>query len=199
MGATHAAGPTDAPGLSVWERAATCFHAWRAGDQAALDELVRALTPVLWHVVRAYGLSTAAAEDVIQNSWLALVRNGHQIAEPAAVGGWLLTTARRTAWRTRAADTRAIPVEEADLAPALPATAGAETVALDRISAGGLWAAVHTLDDRCQRLLRVVAFDDRPDYAGLARELGMPVGSIGPTRRRCLDKLRTALQKGDHQ
>lgn len=52
---------------------------------------------------------------------------------------------------------------------------------------------MQTLDERCQRLLRIVAFDDRPDYAGLAKDLNMPVGSIGPTRRRCLDKLRSSL------
>ncbi|MFZ1411608.1 MAG: sigma-70 family RNA polymerase sigma factor [Micropruina sp.] len=197
MAATHAAGPTDVPNRSVWERAAASFDDWRNGDQAALDELVRALTPVLWHVVRAYGLTPAATEDVIQTTWLALVRHGHQVNESAAVGGWLLTTARRTAWRAKSVDGRAIPVEDVDLAPSLPHTSAAESTAIEHLSASSLWQQVQQLDDRCQRLLRIVAFDDRPDYAGLASELGMPVGSIGPTRRRCLDKLRVALQKGD--
>ena len=58
-----------------------------------------------------------------------------------------------------------------------------------------LWRAVHTLDDRCRRLLRVVAFSVRPDYENLAVELDMPVGSIGPTRRRCLTKLKKLLQE----
>ena len=197
MAATHAAGPTDVPNRSVWERAAASFDDWRSGDQSALDELVRALTPVLWHVVRAYGLTPAATEDVVQTTWLALVRNGHQVTESAAVGGWLLTTARRTAWRSKSIDARAFPVEDVDLALALPPTSAAESTALDHLSTGLLWHQVQKLDARCQRLLRIVAFDDRPDYAGLAIELGMPVGSIGPTRRRCLDKLRVALQKGD--
>ncbi len=56
-----------------------------------------------------------------------------------------------------------------------------------------IWTAVGTLDERCRRLLRVVAFDDRPDYASIATDLEMPIGSIGPTRRRCLAKLRTEL------
>ncbi|QLQ16187.1 MAG: sigma-70 family RNA polymerase sigma factor [Micropruina sp.] len=181
---------------SVWERAAASFAAWRSGRQTALDDLVRALTPVLWHVVRAYGLTAAAAEDVVQSAFLTLVRNAQQISEPAAVGGWLLTTARRAAWRARTADAKTVTVDDVELAPRLASTPSAESVAVDRVSAADLWAWVGTLDERCQRLLRVVAFDDRPDYAGLASELGMPIGSIGPTRRRCLDKLRTALQEG---
>jgi DNA-directed RNA polymerase specialized sigma24 family protein len=56
-----------------------------------------------------------------------------------------------------------------------------------------LWSAVETLNERCQRLLRVVAFEDRPDYARLAQDLSMPIGSIGPTRNRCLAKLRALL------
>ncbi|WP_206601031.1 RNA polymerase sigma factor, partial [Brachyspira hyodysenteriae] len=66
------------------------------------------MTPVLWHTIRAYGLAQAAAEDAVQNTWLALVRNGHQVTESAAIGGWLLTTARRTAWRAKSSDTRAM-------------------------------------------------------------------------------------------
>jgi DNA-directed RNA polymerase specialized sigma24 family protein len=57
-----------------------------------------------------------------------------------------------------------------------------------------LWACVSQLSERCQRLLRIVAFEDRPDYAGIARDLSMPIGSIGPTRGRCLDKLKTLLR-----
>lgn len=56
-----------------------------------------------------------------------------------------------------------------------------------------LWSAVRRLAERCQRLLRVIAFEDRPDYARIAADLGMPVGSIGPTRNRCLAKLRALL------
>ena len=56
-----------------------------------------------------------------------------------------------------------------------------------------IWSCVSQLSERCQRLLRIVAFEDRPDYAGIARELSMPIGSIGPTRGRCLDKLKTLL------
>ncbi len=59
-----------------------------------------------------------------------------------------------------------------------------------------LWGAVASVDERCRKLLRVVAFMDRPDYQTLSTDLDMPVGSIGPTRARCLAKVRTALMKG---
>ncbi len=197
MAASDVTGHPDATEeASVWVRAAACFGRWQDGDSAALDELVRLMTPVLWHTVRAYGLSQAAAEDAVQNTWLALVRNGHQVAQAAAIGGWLLTTARRTAWRTKTADGKATAVEDTYLASGLPPTAAAETSALEELAGSALWEHVRALDERCQRLLRIVAFDDRPDYAGLAQNLGMPIGSIGPTRRRCLDKLRSSLEKG---
>ena len=196
MAASTVAENSDAAEASVWVRAAACFQRWQAGESAGLDELVRLMTPVLWHTVRAYGLSQAAAEDAVQNTWLALVRNGHQVAEPAAIGGWLLTTARRTAWRTKSTDGKTTAVEDTQLAAGLPPSVAAETSALEELSGSVLWEHVRALDERCQRLLRIVAFDDRPDYAGLAQNLGMPIGSIGPTRRRCLDKLRSSLEKG---
>ncbi|MFT3861186.1 RNA polymerase sigma factor [Micropruina sp.] len=196
MAASDVAGRSGAAETSVWVRAAACFGRWQGGDTAALDELVKLMTPVLWHTVRAYGLSQAAAEDAVQNTWLALVRNSHQVLEAVAIGGWLLTTARRTAWRAKSTDAKAFAVEDTQLAAALPHTAPAEASAMEQLASSALWQHVQTLDERCQRLLRIVAFDDRPDYAGLAQSLGMPIGSIGPTRRRCLDKLRSSLEKG---
>lgn len=196
MAASDVAGRSEASETSLWVKAAECFSRWRDGDSSALDELVTLMTPVLWHTVRAYGLSQMAAEDAVQNTWLALVRNGHQVAEAAAIGGWLLTTARRTAWRARSSDARTLAVEDTQLAAGLPSAQAAEASALEQLATSVLWEHVQTLDERCQRLLRIVAFDDRPDYAGLAKDLNMPIGSIGPTRRRCLDKLRTSLEKG---
>ena len=73
---------TERPG-EVWGQAASAFERWTAGDAVALDELVRLMTPVLWHVARAYRLPSEVAEDVVQNTWLALVRAGSSIQEPA--------------------------------------------------------------------------------------------------------------------
>lgn len=177
----------------VWAESADAFDRWIAGDPSALDDLVRVMTPVLWHVVRAYRLDAEAAEDVIQTTWLALVRRSSTILDTAAVGGWLTMTARREAWRVVKGTDRATPTDEEGLAAHLPRQRSAEIEVVEADRRTRLWGAVDGLPERCRRLLRVVAFENRPDYASLASELGMPIGSIGPTRGRCLAKLRVAL------
>ena len=195
MGAmTHAGAdaPTGAE-PTRWERAAALFARWRGGDARAMDELVRLMTPLLWHVVRAYGLDAALAEDVVQTTWLTLVRRHETITEPQAVSGWLTMCARREAWRVGKLHRRADAVETEHLEPHLPAQESAEQTAATDEQSRRLWLSVARLDDRCQRLLRVVAFEERPDYARIAKDLSMAVGSIGPTRQRCLGKLRNLL------
>ena len=178
---------------AVWSQAAGCFERWLDGDQDALEQLVAVMTPVLWHVVRAYRLETETAEDVVQHAWLALVRRRDTIRDARAVGGWLTVTARREAWRVAGAAHRELAIDDEAIELRVPAQRSAESEAITDLETGRLWAAVATLDERCQRLLRVVAFDARPDYQSLSHELDMPVGSIGPTRGRCLTKLRAAL------
>lgn len=184
---------TQQPVSARWARAAELFVAWRDGEGAALDELVRLLTPVLWQVARACGLDTQRAEDVVQSTWLTLVRKGGDVGDPTAVGAWLMTTTRRAAWRTAQAERRYAPTEDEVLHRRTDSAPGADGVAEQAEQADLLWRSVQRLDPRCQRLLRVIAFDDRPDYARISAELGMPVGSIGPTRGRCLAKLRGLL------
>lgn len=191
--ATPAGGAEQSSASSRWQRAAESFRAWRDGDARAMDELVRLMTPVLWHVVRAYGIDRTLAEDVVQTTWLRLVRGHERIQDASAVSAWLTVTARREAWRVGTAHGRVDAKEDIDLEPMLPVAASAEAEATASDEASRLWAAVHRLDERCRRLIRVVAFEERPDYKGLAEELGMPIGSIGPTRSRCLGKLRTLL------
>jgi RNA polymerase sigma factor (sigma-70 family) len=181
-------------GGPLWGAAADAFAAWRdRGDDEALDRLVRLLTPSLWHIVRAYGLSRAQAEDAVQTAWLAMIDRAGTIREPQAVGRWITTVARREAWRT----TRAVRQESPAEAFVVDGHAGLSpdpaTEVLLEGAARLLWRHVAELSERCRRLLRVIAFDDRPDYAALSGQLRMPVGSIGPTRGRCLDKLRQLL------
>lgn len=198
------------PAQSVWTNAAAHFRAWRDGDARAVDELVRELTPVLWQVVRAAGTTEEQARDVLQTVWLGLVRHPDAVRDPAAVGRWLVVSARREAWRVVAAERRATPVDPEDLRVPIeggaggaggaggdgwstPTAASAETTALERLSHDRLWDLVEALPARCQRLLRVAAFIDRPDYRSLAGELGLAVGSVGSIRRRCLDSLKASI------
>jgi len=177
-----------------WERATALFLRWRDGDGRAMDDLVRLMTPTLWHVVRAYGLDAALAQDVVQTTWLTLVRRHDTIADPRAISGWLTMCARREAWRVGKLQRRADPTDTDVLEARLPVHESAERTAVADDAARRLWQAVSGLDERCQRLLRIVAFEDRPDYARIAEDLAMPVGSIGPTRQRCLAKLRAVLE-----
>uniref|UniRef100_UPI000AC298B2 RNA polymerase sigma factor n=1 Tax=Nocardioides jensenii TaxID=1843 RepID=UPI000AC298B2 len=183
----------------IWEEAATCFRAWADGDtgEGGLSGLVRVMTPVLWHVVRSYRLPHELAEDVVQTTWLALVRRRDAIEDPVAIGGWLTTTARREAWRVSKQKNQAIPVEDEEITFRLPRQRSAESVAVEADEGDRLWHVVDGLPERCRRLLRIVAFENRPDYTRLAQTLDMPVGSIGPTRSRCLAKLRVALIQND--
>jgi RNA polymerase sigma factor (sigma-70 family) len=174
-------------------RAATLFQAFRAGDEAKMGELVALVTPILWHTVRAQRVDAQTAEDVVQTTWLSLVRNRESILDPRAVLQWLLVSARREAWRVVKGLDRVEPREfEADdvvtTADQLP-----EEQVLRGEGDSRLWLHIAELTDRCRELLRVIAFADRPDYAAVADALGMPVGSIGPTRGRCLAKLRQLL------
>jgi RNA polymerase sigma factor (sigma-70 family) len=196
QGDADAGGESAAPEQSRSQRAAGAFARWRAGDDRAMDDLVREMTPVLWHVARAYGVDSALAQDIVQTTWMTLLRRHESIADPHAVSAWLATCTRREAWRVRKLERRAEPTEHDDLEPRLPVGDSAEQLAARGDGVRRLWAAVRELDERCQRLLRVIAFDERPDYARIARDMAMPVGSIGPTRGRCLGKLRTLLERG---
>jgi RNA polymerase sigma factor (sigma-70 family) len=183
-------GPTS---TALYDVATDAFRRWRAGDETGLDDLVRVMTPVLWHVVRACGLDREATEDVVQNTWLTLVRSGDSVRDAQAITRWLCTAARREAWRVSKAATRTRPVEDDVLAARMPTESSPESEVVTLDDKAALWAAITRLPERCQRLLRIVAWEPRPDYSSVADTLGMPIGSIGPTRRRCLDKLRIEL------
>jgi RNA polymerase sigma factor (sigma-70 family) len=179
---------------SLAVRAGRLFTAYRSGEDAAMSDLVRTLTPILWHTVRSTRLDNAAAEDVLQTVWLSLVRHGDTILEPNAVLQWLIVSTKREAWRVSRVQDRVRP-EDVETTRASESDGAAE-VAEQVAGAQGddvLWRHVQQLPERCQTLLRVIAFAAKPDYAQIARALGMPVGSIGPTRGRCLAKLRLAL------
>jgi RNA polymerase sigma factor (sigma-70 family) len=179
---------------SLANRAGRLFSQYRAGDEDQMAELVKILTPILWHTARASRLDTAAAEDVLQTVWLTLVRKADTITEPRAVLQWMVVTTKREAWRVARTQARVRPTDlETEDALRSDDSESVEDAVLRATSDNRLWQHVEGLPERCRALLRVIAFADRPDYADLAQALGMPQGSIGPTRGRCLAKLRLAL------
>jgi RNA polymerase sigma factor (sigma-70 family) len=173
------------------ERLAESLERAQAGKAGAVDAIVRELNPLLWHVARAQGVPPSDVSDVVQNTWLELVARLDEIRSPRALTSWLVVTTKREAWRinrrrqtTEPSDTL---VDVGDQAPEL--VTDLITDERDRV----LWRTFQQLSQRCRQLLRVVAMVDRPDYADVGDALGMPHGSIGPTRGRCLAKLRTLL------
>ena len=163
-----------------------------AGDQRAWDALVGRYTSLLWAIARSYRLPTADAADVVQTTWLRLVEHLDQVADPDRLPGWLATTTRRECLRLlRRADREtatAALLDVPDDAPELDAgILGDERDA-------ALWRAFSQLDEFCQRLLRVLTADPAPSYSEVSGSLGIKIGSIGPTRARCLAKLRGLMR-----
>jgi RNA polymerase sigma factor (sigma-70 family) len=192
--------PSDTPTDTLASRAGTAFAGYQTGDRQRLSELVDLVTPLLWHTVRAQRVGHDQAEDVVQTTWLRLVHHADAIQDPRAVLAWLIVTAKRESWRVVKDARRAQPIPETDDSYDVPDTSmdGPESAALASVDGRVLWRHIESLSERCKSLLRVVAFSDRPDYATVAQALGMPVGSIGPTRGRCLAKLRLLLDTDPH-
>jgi RNA polymerase sigma factor (sigma-70 family) len=194
LGETMTAQPAHDDADSPWSVAADAFVAWRdEGRAEGLDRLVQVVTPTLWHMTRAYGLREEETKDVIQSTWQTLVTERASIREPRAVWRWITVTCRRLAAKTARRGRREEPVELKDLDRRTPDDVVPDSVVLRNDAADRLWRHVATLSERCRRLLRIIAFDIRPDYQALAAEMGMPVGSIGPNRGRCLKKLHQLL------
>jgi RNA polymerase sigma factor (sigma-70 family) len=172
---------------------AACLDRARAGDREALDEIVAQLNPLLWRVVRDQGLGAEEAADVVQTTWLEFLRRMEEIRSPQALAAWLVTAARREAWHVRGRARR----EVADPHPVLEGVPDPEPALDERLLTDerdrSLWRHFQQLTPRCRELLRIVAHVERPDYEAVAEALAMPRGSIGPTRGRCLAKLRELL------
>ncbi len=164
------------------------------GDQDAFDRLVACYTGLVWSVIRAHGLGDADAHDAFQTTWLRLVEHLDRIREPRAVGGWLATTSRYESLRLlRQADrTRPAPDETFDRLHAEDGAVDTELLVHERDTQ--LWAALDELGERCRTLLRVLMADPPPSYEEASAALDIPIGSIGPTRGRCLSQLREHLR-----
>jgi RNA polymerase sigma factor (sigma-70 family) len=163
-------------------------HRAAEGDQHAWNMLVEEFSGLVWATTCAYRLSAADAADVSQTTWLRLVENLKRLHDPARVGGWLATTARHECVRVLRHGSRVIPHDDLpDLVSESPAP-DATLLANERDDA--LWSAMAALPDRDRRLLRILMADPAPSYAEISAALQMPIGSIGPTRQRALQRLR---------
>jgi RNA polymerase sigma factor (sigma-70 family) len=163
----------------------------RDGDQRAWHALVERYAPLVWSICRRYRLGDDAG-DVAQSVWLALVGQLGTIRDPAALGGWLATTTRRECVRAVYA-ARRLPVagqvlDVANIPDGRAQTAEEELLAAERHAA--LREAFADLPAASRNLVALLLVDPPLPYAEISVRLGIPVGSIGPSRARCLDKLR---------
>ena len=170
------------------------------GDPVAWEEIVDRYAPLVWSICRRFQLSGQEIEDVAQNVWLLLVEHCGRLREPAALPGWLATTARRECLRVLTAaqkSERTVTKLDETLQFASDTVIGEEILAAERNAA---WrAAFAELPPRCQKMLAMLMTDPPYSYAEISAALNIPVGSIGPQRARCLDRLTAAVKKVDRQ
>jgi len=164
----------------------------RSGDRQAWDALVERYAPLIWSICRRHRLGRADADDVGQSVWLRLLNQLDRIREPAALPGWLATTTRRECLHVLSAAQGPHATSYALNVESLPdqraGTADQELLAAERHAA--LRAAFTQLPPNGQQLLALLTADPPTPYADISAQLGIPVGSIGPTRSRYLDKIR---------
>jgi RNA polymerase sigma factor (sigma-70 family) len=164
----------------------------RKGDQRAWDALVERYAPLIWSICRRHQLSDADAEDVGQSVWLQLVSHLDAVRDPAALPGWLATTTRRqcrrVGWAARGPHTSGQLLDAENIPDEQASPAEQELLAAERQAA--LLEAFTCLGPSCQQLMAMLLEDPPVPYAEISVILGIPVSSIGPTRGRCLEKLR---------
>jgi RNA polymerase sigma factor (sigma-70 family) len=201
--------PTQDPGASrsVPCRASRCapsdaelLDGCRAGDEDAWHRLVDRYARLVYSVPRRLGLAQDVVDDTFQETWAALFRRLHAIRHPEAIPQWLITTAKRVAVRNarrrKAAESFGSVERHRVQIERLEAT-GEEAHAdehADRVERELHVAhAFERLDPTCRELLAALVRNDAPTYAQIADRLGVPIGSIGPRRARCLHRLLELL------
>jgi RNA polymerase sigma factor (sigma-70 family) len=164
----------------------------RRGDQRAWDALVERYAPLLWSICRRHQLNDADTEDVGQSVWTQLVSHLGTVRDPAALPGWLATTTRRECLRVvyaaRGPRSSGMPLDAENIPDEQAKTAEQELLAAERQAA--LLEAFSCLGPSGQQLMAMLLKDPPMSYAEISAALGIPVSSIGPTRGRCLEKMR---------
>jgi len=168
-----------------------------AGDKSAWERLVEQYSRLIWAMTRDFRLAEADAADVVQATWLRLLEHIDRIEYPERIGSWLATTARNECLRHLAASKRVMLIDDHDAAfGSAPVHQQPDVdehlLAAERAQA--VREAVAMLPGKSQLLLELLMADPPVPYSEISDQLGLPIGSIGPTRGRCLDRLRLILR-----
>ena len=176
------------------------IHRAAEGDAAAWNAIVDEYSGLLWSVVRGFRLNEAQAADAVQTTWLRLVEHVADLREPDHVAGWLKTTAHRVCLqvirqggREQLTDWDEDRGSEAGARYDGPDEDGPEAAALRQEHRALVRRALAELPDRHRQLMELLVASPPISYQDISARLGMPVGSIGPTRARILARLREAL------
>ena len=169
------------------------------GDRQAWDAIVSRYGALLWSIAFRHGLSESDAADVVQNTWLRLFEHIDDVREPARVGSWLATTGQRESLRIVAQRQRVVPSDdEATFDGADLLQAPLDEGLLAREQAAEARAALETLPPEWRSLVEALTQDPPLSYQRIVSDLGVPIGSIGPTRGRCVRRLRAVVADQDH-
>ena len=184
--------------LEAPDVAALVRHAAQ-GDHQAWESLVDQFGRLIWSITVEFKLTESDAADVVQTTWLRLLEHIDRINYPDRVGSWLAATARNECLRSLAARKKLVlGHDEAELDYAAVVEAVAVPEVDERLLADErdqvVREALSALPGRWQRLLEMLMADPPVPYTEISDQLGLPIGSIGPTRGRCLDRLRILLQ-----
>ena len=165
------------------------------GDKHAWSRLVDQYGRLIWSITVKFKLAEGDAADVVQTTWMRLIEHIDRIEQPARVGSWLASTARNECLRHVAARKRIVLVrEDGEFDSADQHEPEVDEALLASERAQDVREAMALLPPQWQRLMELLMSDPAPSYAEISDQLGLPIGSIGPTRGRCLARLRVLLE-----
>jgi DNA-directed RNA polymerase specialized sigma24 family protein len=179
--------------LPLKDGVAASLRRLQEGDTEAMADLARQVTPWLHHVLWTFRLGREAADDVVQSTLLVALLHARELRDPAAGLSWLSVVARREALRVVRVEQRYVPVDELPAVYTTATTEGPEEIVLAGLSRAVVRRTVAKLPPRHRVLIERVVRSEKPTYAAISAELRMPLGSIGPSRRRGLDLMRRLL------
>ena len=162
-----------------------------SGDEQAWNELVTSYSSLVYGTAYRAGLSPDEAADLSQTVWITLLERGSAIRDPVAVPKWLAVTTWRMAVRVKTRDRKHVPLPD----PLASNEPSVEQLLLQESRATEVRQALNQLPEKCRDLLLGLFDNEKKNYREVAESLGMPMGSIGPTRARCLAQLHALLRK----
>jgi RNA polymerase sigma factor (sigma-70 family) len=183
-------------GLDDAHRVAALVRGAATDDEQCWASLVDRFSGLVWSIARSFTLGDADAADVSQTVWLRLAENLNRIEQPERVGAWLATTTRRESMRVKRLAGRMVPVDDVETAKSdrLAESPAADMPALVDLRDTLVWRAFASLPERGRTLLLLLLADPPLSYHEISETLGMPIGSIGPTRARTLAHLRERVE-----